>query len=54
MFTEIEDMEKNLSQLSEKMLMVVAIKYGKDSREYEKMQVVFAVAIASAKSGRVA
>jgi hypothetical protein len=33
--TEIEDMEKNLSQLSEKMLMVVAIKYGKDSREYE-------------------
>lgn len=32
---EIEDMEKNLSQLSEKMLMVVAIKYGKDSREYE-------------------
>ncbi|MDM9583715.1 hypothetical protein [Nostoc sp. GT001] len=33
--TEIEEMEKNLSQLSEKMLMVVAIKYGKDSREYE-------------------
>ncbi|MGI2909250.1 hypothetical protein [Tolypothrix sp. VBCCA 56010] len=33
--TEIEDMEKNLSQLCEKMLMVVAIKYGKDSREYE-------------------
>ncbi|MEH2079830.1 MAG: hypothetical protein V7K89_07385 [Nostoc sp.] len=33
--TEIEQMEKNLSQLSEKMLMVVAIKYGKDSREYE-------------------
>ncbi|BDI17453.1 hypothetical protein ANSO36C_32550 [Nostoc cf. commune SO-36] len=33
--TEIEEMEKHLSQLSEKMLMVVAIKYGKDSREYE-------------------
>jgi ABC-type hemin transport system substrate-binding protein len=33
--TEIEEMEKDLSQLSEKMLMVVAIKYGKDSREYE-------------------
>ncbi|MEH2171214.1 MAG: hypothetical protein V7K41_32075 [Nostoc sp.] len=33
--TEIEEMEKNLSQFSEKMLMVVAIKYGKDSREYE-------------------
>ncbi|OUL19419.1 hypothetical protein BV372_33480 [Nostoc sp. T09] len=32
---EIEEMEKNLSQLCEKMLMVVAIKYGKDSREYE-------------------
>jgi len=32
---EIEDMEKNLSQLCEKMLMVVAIKYGKDSYEYE-------------------
>jgi ABC-type hemin transport system substrate-binding protein len=32
---EIEEMEKNLSSLSEKMLMVVAIKYGKDSREYE-------------------
>jgi hypothetical protein len=36
------------------MLMVVAIKYGKDSRESEKMLVVFVVAIASAKSGRVA
>ena len=33
--TEIEEMEKNLSTLSEKMLMVVAIKYGKNSREYE-------------------
>ncbi|WP_375509657.1 hypothetical protein [uncultured Nostoc sp.] len=32
---EIEEMEKNLSTLSEKMLMVVAIKYGKNSREYE-------------------
>ncbi len=28
-------MEKNLRQLSEKLLMVVAIKYGKDSAEYE-------------------
>ncbi|MDZ8068173.1 MAG: hypothetical protein RMY64_21510 [Nostoc sp. DedQUE08] len=33
--TEVEDMEKNLKQFSEKMLMVVAIKYGKDSAEYE-------------------
>ncbi|MDF2388372.1 hypothetical protein JMG10_43520 [Nostoc ellipsosporum NOK] len=33
--TEIQEMEKKLSQLSEKMLMVVAIKYGKDSPEYE-------------------
>ncbi|MEH2377161.1 hypothetical protein [Nostoc sp.] len=33
--TEIDEMEKNLSSLSEKMLMVVAIKYGKNSREYE-------------------
>ncbi|MCC5622307.1 hypothetical protein [Nostoc sp. CHAB 5715] len=33
--SEIEEMEKNLSSLSEKMLMAVAIKYGKDSREYE-------------------
>ncbi|MEH2109613.1 hypothetical protein [Nostoc sp.] len=33
--TEVEAMEKNLKQLSEKMLMVVAIKYGKDSAEYE-------------------
>ncbi|MCC5601307.1 hypothetical protein [Nostoc favosum] len=33
--TEVEEMEKNLRQLSEKMLMVVAIKYGKDSAEYE-------------------
>ncbi|WP_375478284.1 hypothetical protein [uncultured Nostoc sp.] len=33
--TEVEQMEKNLKQLSEKMLMVVAIKYGKDSAEYE-------------------
>ena len=33
--SEIEEMEKNLSTLSEKMLMAVAIKYGKDSREYE-------------------
>jgi ABC-type hemin transport system substrate-binding protein len=33
--TEVEEMEKNLRQLSEKLLMVVAIKYGKDSAEYE-------------------
>jgi ABC-type hemin transport system substrate-binding protein len=33
--TEVEEMEKNLKQFSEKMLMVVAIKYGKDSAEYE-------------------
>ncbi|MBN3961178.1 hypothetical protein [Nostoc sp. NMS8] len=33
--TEVEGMEKNLRQLSEKLLMVVAIKYGKDSAEYE-------------------
>ena len=33
--SEIEEMEKNLSSLSEKMLMAVAIKYGKNSREYE-------------------
>ncbi|MBN3880970.1 MULTISPECIES: hypothetical protein [unclassified Nostoc] len=33
--TEVEEMERNLKQLSEKMLMVVAIKYGKDSAEYE-------------------
>ena len=33
--SEIEEMEKNLSTLSEKMLMAVAIKYGKNSREYE-------------------
>ncbi|WP_138501094.1 hypothetical protein [Nostoc sp. PA-18-2419] len=33
--TKVEQMEKNLNQLSEKMLMLVAIKYGKDSAEYE-------------------
>ncbi|BAY75205.1 hypothetical protein NIES25_16230 [Nostoc linckia NIES-25] len=33
--TEIEQMEKNLSKLSQKMLMLIAIKYGKDSAEYE-------------------
>ncbi|MFN6563531.1 MAG: hypothetical protein RMY28_027550 [Nostoc sp. ChiSLP01] len=33
--TEIEQMEKNLSKLSHKMLMLIAIKYGKDSAEYE-------------------
>ncbi|BAY13759.1 hypothetical protein NIES2098_69560 [Calothrix sp. NIES-2098] len=32
---KIEELEKQLSQLCEKMLTVVAIKYGKDSREYE-------------------
>ncbi|WP_341527074.1 hypothetical protein WKK05_31860 [Nostoc sp. UHCC 0302] len=33
--TEVEEMEKKLKELSEKMLMVVAIKHGKDSAEYE-------------------
>ncbi len=33
--TDIEQLEKNLSALSEKMLLAVAVKYGKDSREYE-------------------
>lgn len=33
--TEIEEMEQDLRQFCEKMLMIVAIKYGKDSREYE-------------------
>jgi DNA polymerase III delta prime subunit len=32
---EIKDLEKSLSELSEKMLIGVAFKYGKDSREYE-------------------
>ncbi len=33
--TEIEILEKNLSDLSEQMLTAVAFKYGKESREYE-------------------
>lgn len=33
--TEIKELEKTLSDLSEKMLIGVAFKYGKDSREYE-------------------
>jgi hypothetical protein len=33
--TEITELEKNLGELSEKMLIGVAFKYGKDSREYE-------------------
>ncbi|MBW4633280.1 MAG: hypothetical protein KME30_15715 [Iphinoe sp. HA4291-MV1] len=33
--TEIQELEKNLGELSEKMLIGVAFKYGKDSREYE-------------------
>jgi ABC-type hemin transport system substrate-binding protein len=33
--TEVEDMEKNLTKLSQKMLMLIAIKYGKDSPQYE-------------------
>ncbi len=33
--TEIEELEKNLSELSERMLIGIAFKYGKDSREYE-------------------
>lgn len=32
---EIEELEKSLGDLSEKMLIGVAFKYGKDSREYE-------------------
>jgi hypothetical protein len=32
---EIEELEQSLGSLSEKMLMGVAFKYGKDSREYE-------------------
>lgn len=33
--TEIEALEKNLGNLSDQMLIGVAFKYGKDSREYE-------------------
>lgn len=33
--TEIEQLEKNLGDLADKMLLGVAFKYGKDSREYE-------------------
>jgi hypothetical protein len=33
--TEITDLEKKLGEASEKMLLGVAFKYGKDSREYE-------------------
>ncbi|MBD2198215.1 MULTISPECIES: hypothetical protein [Calothrix] len=33
--TEVEEMEKNLAKLSQKMLMLIAIKYGTDSRQYE-------------------
>jgi ABC-type hemin transport system substrate-binding protein len=33
--TEVEEMEKNLTKLSQKMLMLIAIKYGTDSPEYE-------------------
>jgi ABC-type hemin transport system substrate-binding protein len=33
--TDIEQLEKNLSTLCEKMLLAVAAKYGKDSNEYE-------------------
>jgi hypothetical protein len=32
---EIKELEKQLGELSEKMLIGVAFKYGKDSREYE-------------------
>ncbi|MEH2287222.1 hypothetical protein [Nostoc sp.] len=32
---EMKELEKNLSELSEKMLLGVAFKYGKDSHEYE-------------------
>ncbi|MEH2283967.1 MAG: hypothetical protein V7K90_22020 [Nostoc sp.] len=33
--TEMEQLDKTLSDLTEKMLIGVAFKYGKDSREYE-------------------
>jgi len=33
--TEIGQLEKNLSELAERMLIAIAFKYGKDSREYE-------------------
>lgn len=33
--TEIEQLEKNLGELSAKMLIGVAFQYGKDSREYQ-------------------
>ncbi len=33
--TEIEELEKTLGDLTDKMLIGVAFKYGKDSREYE-------------------
>ncbi|MEH1821839.1 MAG: hypothetical protein V7L31_22630 [Nostoc sp.] len=33
--TEMGELDKNLSDLTEKMLIGVAFKYGKDSREYE-------------------
>ena len=33
--TEIDQLEKNLSELAERMLIGIAFKYGKDSREYE-------------------
>ncbi|MEH2246546.1 hypothetical protein [Nostoc sp.] len=33
--TEMNELDKNLSDITEKMLIGVAFKYGKDSREYE-------------------
>ncbi|MDZ8078898.1 MAG: hypothetical protein RMY36_009360 [Nostoc sp. SerVER01] len=33
--TKVEQMEKDLSLRAEKILMIVAVKYGKDSAEYE-------------------
>ncbi|MCL6754785.1 hypothetical protein KBT16_28910 [Nostoc sp. CCCryo 231-06] len=33
--TEMDELDKNLNDLVEKMLIGVAFKYGKDSREYE-------------------
>ncbi|MFQ4141493.1 hypothetical protein [Chlorogloeopsis sp. ULAP02] len=33
--TEIKELEKNLGELMDQMLIGVAFKYGKDSREYE-------------------
>ncbi|ACC84331.1 methyl-accepting chemotaxis protein [Nostoc punctiforme] len=38
--TEMEELDKALSDITEKMLIGVAFKYGKDSREYEMASAV--------------